>query len=332
MPSIRRQAHIDIFMGNSRMVIKEEVNRMAQHYQTAIIGAGMAGLTAALYAARSGLSVLVIENKMAGGQIVTSPEVENYPGIVQISGFDLTEVLRKQAETFGAVLASGEAEELDLAATPKTFRLGGEAYTADTVILANGAEHRKLGCPGEGELTGRGVSYCATCDGAFFRGKEVCIVGGGNTALDDALYLARICQKVYLVHRREEFRASAVTVDRVLKNERISFIPNSQVKEIRGEGKVSSALLVNRDGKETELSVEAVFIAVGLKPENEVFAPQILLEDGYIKAGEDCLTNLPGVFAAGDTRTKLLRQLVTAAADGAVAAVQAETYLREQKG
>ncbi len=305
---------------------------MAQHYQTAIIGAGTAGLTAALYAARSGLSVLVIENKMAGGQIVTSPEVENYPGIERISGFDLTEVLRKQAEAFGAVLVSGAAEELDLAVDPKTFRLNGEAYAADAVILANGAEHRKLGCPGEEELTGRGVSYCATCDGAFFRGKEVCIVGGGNTALDDALYLARLCQKVYLVHRREEFRASAVTVDRVLKNERISFIPNTQVKEIRGEGKVSSVLLINRDGKETELSVEAVFIAVGLKPENEAFAPQVELEDGYIKAGEDCLTNLPGVFAAGDTRTKLLRQLVTAAADGAVAAVQAETYLREKKG
>ena len=303
---------------------------MEKHYNTAIIGAGTAGLTAALYAARSGLSVLVVENKMTGGQIVTSPEVENYPGIEKISGFEYTEALRKQAESFGAVLVNGTAEGFDFLASPKTFRLEGEDYTADTVILANGAEHRKLGCPGEEQLTGRGVSYCATCDGAFFRGKEVCIVGGGNTALEDALYLAKLCKKVYLIHRREEFRASAVTVDAVMKNEVITFIPNTQVKEIRGENKVSSVLLADKTGKETELMTDAVFVAVGLKPENEIFAFQITLEDGYIKAGEDCKTNLPGIFAAGDTRTKLLRQLVTAAADGAVAATQAAAFLQER--
>ena len=299
-------------------------------YQTIIIGAGTAGLTAALYAARSGLSVLIVENKLPGGQIINSPEVENYPGIESVSGFEYTQTLQRQAENFGAVFTNGEIEKFDLRSSPKKFLLGGKTVTVDTAIIANGAEHRKLGCPGEERLTGRGVSYCATCDGAFFRGKEVCIVGGGNTALDDALYLAKICKKVYLVHRREGLRASAVTVHAVMKNEKIVFIPNTQLGEIRGENRVESVLLVEKSGKETVLPVDAVFIAVGLNPHNEIFSDQIELEDGYIKAGEDCKTNLSGVFVAGDTRTKFLRQLVTAAADGAVAAAQAAAYLQEE--
>lgn len=303
---------------------------MANHYQVAIIGAGTAGLTAALYAARSGLSVLVAENRAAGGQIVASPEVENYPGVEKISGIEFIETLRKQAEKFGAVLINGETKSFRLETSPKAFLLDNKKYSADTVVLANGARHRKLGCSGEERLTGRGVSYCAACDGAFFRGKDVCVVGGGNTALIDALYLARFCKKVYLIHRRNEFRASGITVEKVMKNKTIIFIPDTQVKEIRGENKVSSVLLTEKSGKETELVLDAVFVAVGLNPENDAFAGQITLEDGYIKAGEDCKTNLPGVFAAGDTRTKFLRQLVTAAADGAVAATQAESYLRKK--
>ncbi|PWL72780.1 MAG: thioredoxin-disulfide reductase [Clostridiales bacterium] len=303
---------------------------MAEHVQVLIIGAGTAGLSAAIYAARQALSVLVIENKMTGGQIVNSPDVENYPGIEAVSGYEFTEALLKQAKSFGAKVISAAPTRYQLAGKPKHVFAGGEDYTADTVIIANGAEHRKLGCPGEERLAGRGVSYCATCDGAFFRDKEVCIVGGGNTALDDALYLAKLCKKVRLIHRRDAFRASAGTVERVLKNEIIEFIPNTQVKEILGENKVTAVKLVDKDGKETELTTDAVFVAVGLKPDNGIFAPEVALsEDGYILADESCKTNVEGVFAAGDTRTKLLRQLVTAAADGAVAATQAANYLME---
>lgn len=303
---------------------------MAEHVQVLIIGAGTAGLSAAIYAARQTLSVLVIENKMTGGQIVNSPDVENYPGIEAVSGYEFTEALLKQAKSFGAKVISAAPTRYQFAGKPKHVFAGGEDYTADTVIIANGAEHRKLGCPGEERLAGRGVSYCATCDGAFFRDKEVCIVGGGNTALDDALYLAKLCKKVRLIHRRDAFRASAGTVERVLKNEIIEFIPNTQVKEILGENKVTAVKLVDKDGKETELTTDAVFVAVGLKPDNGIFAPEVALsEDGYILADESCKTNVEGVFAAGDTRTKLLRQLVTAAADGAVAATQAANYLME---
>jgi len=296
-----------------------------------VIGAGTAGLSAALYAARAGLAVLVLENKMTGGQIVYSPEVENYPGIESVSGFEFTDTLRRQAEKFGAVIQNEVPVSFVLTESPKRIVTENTEYTSDTVIIANGAEHRKLGCPGETEFTGKGVSYCATCDGAFFRGKDVCIVGGGNTALDDALYLAKLCRKVYLIHRRDAFRASAVTVNSVLSNEHIEFIPNTQVKEIRGDQRVSSVLLAGKDGTESELDVSAVFVAVGLEPKNDVLSDQIELENGYIAAGEDCRTNVPGVFAAGDTRAKLLRQLVTAAADGAVAATQASLFLQEQK-
>ncbi|MGI5896382.1 MAG: thioredoxin-disulfide reductase [Oscillospiraceae bacterium] len=303
---------------------------MAEHVQVLIIGAGTAGLSAAIYAARQTLNVLVIENKMTGGQIVNSPDVENYPGIEAVSGYEFTETLLKQAKSFGAKVISAVPTRYQLTGKPKHVFVGEQDYTADTVILANGAEHRKLGCPGEERLAGRGVSYCATCDGAFFRGKEVCIVGGGNTALDDALYLAKLCKKVRLIHRRDAFRASAGTVERVLKNEVIEFIPNTQVKEILGENKVTAVQLVDKDGKETELATDAVFVAVGLKPDNGIFAPEVALsEDGYILADESCKTNVEGVFVAGDTRTKLLRQLVTAAADGAVAATQAANYLME---
>ncbi len=309
---------------------KERQVRLVEHYQVVIIGGGTAGFSAALYAARSGLSVLVVENNLPGGQIVTSPDVENYPGIEHISGFDFVETLKRQAESFGAQLLSGQPSEYALSGTKKTLTVSGKTITADTVIIANGAKHRKLGCPGEEEFSGRGVSYCATCDGAFFRGKDVCIVGGGNTALDDALYLAKLCRKVYLVHRRDSFRASAVTVDAVLKHEKIEFIPNSQVKQIRGGMKVESVILVDKQGNESERKVDGVFVAVGLQPENKEFAPEVTLDEaGYIVADESCKTNLPGVFVAGDTRTKLLRQLVTAAADGAVAATQAAQYLQE---
>ena len=300
-----------------------------KHYQVIIIGAGIAGLTAAIYAARSFLRVLVLENKVMGGQIVVALEVCNYPGIPDISGYELTDLIRKQAESFGTEFLNCEASDYHFDQTPKSIKINGEIYSADTVIIANGAERRKLGCPGEDRLIGRGVSYCATCDGSFFRGKEVCVVVGGDTALEDALYLANLCSKVTLIHRRDSFRANAKTVKAVLSNEKIVFIPNSQVKEILGDNKVTSVKLTGNQGEQM-IETSAVFIAVGFNPNNGAFASQIKLsEEGYIIADESCKTNLEGVFAAGDTRTKLLRQLVTAASDGAVAASQAANYLAD---
>lgn len=303
---------------------------MAQHYNTIIIGAGTAGLTAALYTARSALSVLVVEEQLAGGQIIYAPDVENYPGIEKTSGFDFIQTLQKQAESFGAVMLNGTPENYRLDSQPKSITVNGEVYESDTVILANGVERRRLGCPGEDQFAGKGISYCATCDGSFFRGKTVCVVGGGNTAVEDALYLANLCEKVYLIHRRDEFRASPITVESAKKESKIEFILNSQVKQVHGEERVGSVTLVDKDKKETELVVSGVFVAVGLKPKNAVLGNGLqLTEDGYIQAGEDCKTNLPGVFTAGDTRNKQLRQLVTAAADGAVAASNAAVYIRE---
>lgn len=288
-----------------------------------ILGAGTAGLSAAIYAVRAGLSLRLLETSLPGGQILNSPDVDNYPGIPSISGFDFVQNLTAHAAGLGVEPEFTAVSQADLAGNVKRIRTGREVLESRAVILATGASHRSLGCPGEAEFRGKGVSYCATCDGAFFRGKDVAVVGGGNTALEDALFLANLCRRVYLIHRREEFRAQQAAVNAVRSRENIQLVLGEQVEKISGDKQVSAVTL--KSGR--ELPVSGVFIAVGLAPNTALFEGQLDLDNGYIRAGEDCHTSLPGVFAAGDVRTKPLRQLITAAADGAVAAVEAGKYL-----
>lgn len=288
-----------------------------------ILGAGAAGLSAAIYAVRAGLSLRLLETSLPGGQILNSPDVDNYPGIPSISGFDFVQNLTAHAAGLGVEPEFTAVSQADLAGNVKRIRTGREVLESRAVILATGASHRSLGCPGEAEFRGKGVSYCATCDGAFFRGKDVAVVGGGNTALEDALFLANLCRRVYLIHRREEFRAQQAAVAAVRSRENIQLVLGEQVEKISGDKQVSAVTL--KSGR--ELPVSGVFIAVGLAPNTALFEGQLDLDNGYIRAGEDCHTSLPGVFAAGDVRTKPLRQLITAAADGAVAAVEAGKYL-----
>lgn len=301
---------------------------MTEIWDTAIIGAGTAGLSAAIYAARAGLKVCVIEKEFAGGQILNSPEVENYPALGKVSGFDFVMGLQEQAASFGAQIINGTVTECELSGEIKTLTLKNKTVQCKTVILSPGASHRKLEVEGEEKFVGRGVSYCATCDGNFFRNKDVCVVGGGETAFEDALYLAGICSHVYLIHRRDTFRAAASAVERLKANENVSFITPAVPVRISGERKVES-ITVKSGAEEKDIPVSAVFVAVGMKPENEMFAPWAkLTESGYFASGEDCMTETAGVFVAGDAREKPLRQLITAASDGAVAANAAIHYLR----
>ena len=273
-------------------------------YDILILGGGPAGLAAALYAKRAGVSVLVLEKTIYGGQVVNTPTVENYPGIQTITGVDLAMALHDQVTGLGVEVRMEEPLSYRLDADPKVVTTAKGSYEARTVIL---------------------VSYCATCDGAFFAGKETAIVGGGNTALEDALFLSNHCTRVHLIHRRDAFRGSDILARAVEKRENITIHYDTVVEEIRGEDRVTSLGLKNvKTGEETDLPVAGVFVAVGLAPDNGAFAGQVELDQaGYIKAGEDCRTSLPGVYAAGDTRTKAVRQIVTAAADGAVAALGA---------
>ncbi len=298
-------------------------------YDVLILGGGPAGLAAALYAKRAGVSVLVLERSIYGGQMTNTPTVENYPGILNISGVDLAMALYEQVTGLGIEVRLEEPVSYQLDAPAKAVATARGLYEAKAVIVANGVKRRTLGCPGEERLAGRGVSYCATCDGAFFQGAEVAIVGGGNTALEDALFLSNNCAAVHLIHRRDQFRGSSILAEAVKKRQNIHLHLNSVVEEITGEEKVAGARL--RDvttGEETRLELSGVFVAVGLAPDNAAFAGQLALDGaGYIQAGEDCRTNLAGVFAAGDTRTKEVRQIITAAADGAVAALGAANYV-----
>lgn len=291
-----------------------------------IIGAGPAGLTAAIYAARAGLKTVVFDRMIYGGQVANTLEVENYPAIAKISGVDFSNAIYEQAVNLGAEVRFEAVEKLDLDGALKTVTTAqGNVYQGKAVIIANGAKRRSLGCPGEKELAGRGVSYCATCDGAFFRGKTAAVIGGGNTALEDALFLSNICEKVYLIHRRDTFRGEKVMADAVKARGNIEILYQTVTEEIIGQGKVSAIKVKNlADDSVRELPVSAVFVAVGFAPENGLFAPWVALdENGYIIADESCKTTCKGVYAAGDSRTKPLRQIVTAAADGAVAAFMA---------
>lgn len=299
---------------------------------TIIIGAGPAGMAAGIYAARAELSHLVLESGlMSGGQIVNTSEVDNYPGLKGIGGFELAMKFREHCDACGVQFRDGRVVKVEKNANGFTVSLeDGDALFAKTVLFATGAKHRMLEVPGETEFAGSGVSYCATCDGAFFRGKEVAVVGGGDVAIEDALFLARICKKVYLVHRRDEFRAAKTLVNRLRACENVEFVLKATPARITGNGHVES-FVVNTEGGERELAVSGVFVAVGMLPNSELLQGFVSLnEAGYAIAGEDCRTDVPGVFAAGDLRTKHLRQVVTAAADGATAIYEIEAYLNQQ--
>lgn len=298
-------------------------------YDIAIIGAGPAGLSAAIYGQRAGLNTITFEANVHGGQIINTPEVENYPALGKVSGVEYAMGIYDQAVGFGATIEYKAVTDVQLEGDVKTLTCSdGSEYQARTVIIATGVVRRKLEIPGEDRFLGAGVSYCATCDGLFFKDKTAVVVGGGNTALEDAVYLATVCEKVYLVHRRDEFRGARHEVEKVLKNPKIEVVYDTVPLAIEGSGNVERLLVKNvKTGEEKTLYTSAVFVAVGLIPQNGLFEGKVEMADGYIAAGESCTTNIPGVFVAGDTRTKTLRQLVTATSDGAIAATAAANYL-----
>ncbi len=304
-------------------------------YDLVIIGSGPAGLAAAIYAARAELSFVVLEKDgVSGGQVLMTYEVNNYPGFKNISGFDLAEALREHAESLGSNFVTSEVTGITRE-RDKTFHItceDGTEYVTRSVIAATGAKHKTLGIPGEEELAGSGVSYCATCDGAFFKKKTVAVVGGGDTAFEDALYLSRLCEKVYIIHRRNLFRAAGSLVSLARHTQNIEFLTDMVPKEIVGtDGSVSSVILKStRTGAESSIDVSGIFIAIGMNPNSSLFS-QITEcnKEGFIITSSDCSTQMPGLYAAGDVRTKDLRQIVTAVSDGAVAVSSLVKYLSD---
>ena len=300
-------------------------------YDIIIIGSGPAGLSAAIYAQRACLDTIVIEkNGISGGQVLNTWEVDNYPGFPGVTGFELSRQFREHANKLGARVVQDEVVQVELSGNVKKVVCEEETYEARCVILASGAHHRTLEVPGEEELRGAGVSYCATCDGAFFRGRTVAVVGGGDAALEDAIFLARMCEKVYIVHRRDKLRGAKRLQERLQALGNIEFVWNSETAAIEGDGQVEALRLrQTKNGEGRRLDVDGVFIAVGIAPESELYAGQLELdEQGYIRADESGQTSVPGVFAAGDVRTKALRQILTAASDGANCVASAERYLQ----
>ncbi len=303
---------------------------MGHIFDVIVLGGGPAGYTAALYATRAGLDTLVLEKLSPGGQMTQTPQIDNYPGFDQgIDGYTLGQKMRAGAEAFGAKTVMAEVYATELAGDTKHIKTSQGSFLGRTVIIATGADHRHLGVEGEEAYTGRGVSYCAFCDGMFYRGKTVAVVGGGNSAVADALVLSRLCQQVVLIHRRDTLRASKIYHDQIARTENIQIRWNSTVNKLLGDAQITGLEL--RDtvtGALTPLHVDGVFISVGRTPATELFKGQVELdESGYILADETTQTNIPGVFAAGDVRKKALRQIITAAADGAVAAHHAAEYL-----
>lgn len=297
-------------------------------YDIIIVGAGTAGLSAAIYGVRAGKRVLLLEAGMYGGQIVSSFEIENYPGLKKVSGPEFADALYEQAMALGAELLYEKVTGMSVTQGNKRIVTEKQDYLCKSVILATGARSRPLGLAREQELIGRGVSYCAACDGAFFKGKDVAVVGGGNTALEDAKLLSAYCRNVRVIHRRDEFRGEERLLDFLKEKENVSFFLNSEVVELLGTDRLSGISVRNKKKQTREqINVEGLFIAVGQMPDNEAFAGVVALENGYIKAGEDCRTSAPGVFTAGDCRTKQIRQLTTAAADGAVAGLAASNFV-----
>jgi len=297
----------------------------------AIIGAGTAGLTAAIYCRRAGMDTVIYEAEAYGGQIINTPEIENYPGLMNISGYEFATKLYEQATALGATLEFDKIISVERN-EDNTFTLKGSYGTSATckaVIIATGAKNRPMGIADEEKLTGRGVSYCATCDGAFYKGKTVAVFGGGNTAVEDAIYLADICSKVYIIHRRDEFRAEKRLTDTLFSKENVERLTPYVVSGLKSEKRLTGIEVTNKvDGTTKEIELDGLFVAIGQIPRNEEFKDLIALEDGYVAAGEDCLTDQKGIFTAGDCRSKKVRQLTTAAADGATAALAACEYVR----
>ncbi|MBQ2991869.1 MAG: thioredoxin-disulfide reductase [Clostridia bacterium] len=324
----KSKAAIDEFLSD---ILPEQKKEEHDHvYDMIVIGGGPGGYTAALYAARAGLDTLVIEKLSAGGQMALTHQIDNYPGFVDgIGGWELADQMQKQAERFGAKTQNAEVRTVDLKANPKIIGTSEGTFYGRTIVLATGANPRELGVSQEKELVGRGVAYCAACDGMFYKGKTVAVVGGGNSAAADALLLSRIAKKVIIVHRRDTLRATKIYHEPLMKADNVEFRWNSVVTKLLHEDKVTGVRLKDvLTGDETEMAVDGVFVSVGRKPATELVAGQIELDKGgYIAAGETTETNIPGVYAVGDVRTKLLRQVVTAVADGAIAVHMAEEFL-----
>jgi len=300
-----------------------------------VLGAGPAGLTAAIYAGRAELNPLVLTGKAPGGQAALTHLIENYPGFPEgIVGAELTRLMQQQAERFGARIVMEEAIQVDLSSRPFRIRTHSEEYLTQTLVIATGVSPRRLGVPGEEEFIGRGVSFCATCDGFFFKGKEVAVIGGGNSALDEGLFLTRFARRVYIVHRRDRLRADPVLQRRARANEKISFILDTVVTRVLGEKGVTGLALRNvKTGEESTLPVDGVFIYVGNVPNTQLFQGQLELDErGYIVTDRRMHTSVPGVFACGDVQERALPQVATAVGSGAIAAMEAEKYLAELEG
>jgi len=295
-----------------------------------ILGAGPAGLSAAVYLARNNVDFIILEKNFQGGQIIGTPEVDNYIGFADgISGMDLGEAFYKHATRFGAEIVYDEIEDFAISKAEKILTSKTEKYVCEALIIATGARPAKLGIKGEAELLGKGISFCATCDGAFFRNKAVCVVGGGNTAVEDALYLSSLCEKVYLIHRRDELRAEAELASKLESHKNIEILYDTEVLEFNGEKNLEKVKIINKKTKnEKELELAGAFIAVGIKPNSEVFERTVtILPSKFIETDENLQTNINGVFAVGDVRNTPLRQVITAAADGAIAATSVVKYL-----
>lgn len=303
-------------------------------YDVAIIGGGPAGLSAAIYSARGGLKTVVFEKALIGGQIVVTADVENYPGFENnVSGFDIADKMQKQAQKFNAEFKIEDVKAIGTEGLCKVVETNKGIYKVKSVILATGAHPRKLSVPGEEKFTGRGVSYCATCDGALYRDKIVAVIGGGDSAVEEANFLTKFAKKVYIIHRRDELRAVKIVQERAFKNEKIEIIWNSVVQAIEGGDFVEKLILFNRKTEAvSELKVDGVFIYVGIIPNSGLLESRVELdEQGFIKTDNSMHTNIPGVFAAGDVTHKILRQVVTASSDGATAAFSAEKWIEENK-
>ena len=312
----------------------EEIVDNKMEYDVAIIGGGPAGLSAAVYAARGGMKTVIFEKALVGGQITTTADVENYPGFEDnMSGFDIADKMRKQAEKFGTEIKQENIKSIQSDNFYKIVETDSNKYNVKSVILATGANPRKLGVQGEAKYTGRGVSYCATCDGALYRDKIVAVVGGGDSAVEEAIFLTKFAKKVYIIHRRDELRAVKLIQKRAFENDKIEIIWDSIVKEIKGGDFIEKIELYNKKTKETsELELDGTFIYVGIIPNNELVKPVVELdEQGFILTDETMCTKVPGLFAAGDVVHKTLRQVVTAASDGATAAFSAEKWTEENK-
>ncbi len=314
-------------------VVREEIHMTTEKiYDVIIVGAGPAGLTAAVYTSRANLSTLMLERGAPGGQMANTEDIENYPGFDHILGPDLSAKMFEHARKFGAEYAFGDVTDIEDSKEYKTIHVGEKQYKARTVIITTGAEYRKIGIPGEDELTGRGVSYCAVCDGAFFRQKEIVVVGGGDSAVEEGAYLTRFADKVTVIHRRDELRAQKILQDRAFANEKMEFIWNTNVVEVNEkDGKIGSLTLEStEDGSQRTFETDGMFVYVGMVPLTAPFEKLgILDENGYVETNDIMETKVPGIYAAGDVREKLLRQIVTATGDGSIAAQAVQQYIEK---